>query len=191
MRNPSRARTAAILALSFTFIALWIAFVTTGDEPPSYDWRPLRWLLSVVATLSLMGMLFLAGLAMASAQEAGGWGSRQQPSVSLGIAALLAVGALLGLVIALRAVLWGGPAGLRWAIVGLAVATVLLGSGRALGCAALGGLAWGALGAWAGANRDLVGRIDLIFTALLVGATLGALVGTLWRVGFRTDRSGL
>ncbi len=54
-----------------------------------------------------------------------------------------------------------------------------------------GGLAWGALGAWAGADRDLVGRIDLIFTALLVGATLGALGGTLWRVGFRTDRSGL
>ncbi len=185
-------RTAAILTLSFTFIALWIAFVTTGDEPPSHDWRPLRWLLSVVATLSLMGMLFLAGLAMASAQEAGGWaGSRQQPSVSLAIAALLAVGALLGLVSCLRAVLWGGPAWLRWAIVGLAVATVLLGSGGARGCAALGGRVGGGLGAWAGADRDLVGRIDLILTALLVGATLGALVGTLWMVGFRTDRSGL
>jgi len=87
-----------------------------------------------------MGTLFLIGLVMASAQEARGWaGSRQEPAGGwIAIAALVTVGALLGLVPSLRAVLWGGPAGLRWAIVGLATTTVLIGSGRARGCAVLG-----------------------------------------------------
>jgi hypothetical protein len=118
-------RTAAILTLSFTFIALWIAFVTTGDEPLRPG-GPRRWLLSVATTLLLIGTLFLTGLVTASAQEAGGWaGPRQKPAgASMAIAALVAVAALLGLVPSLRTVLWGGPAWLRWAIVGLATTTV-------------------------------------------------------------------
>jgi hypothetical protein len=184
-------RAAAILTLLFTFIALWIAFVTTGDELPSSDWRPLRWLLSLAATFLLVGMLFPAGLVMASAQEfKGGLGFRKQPSAALSIAALITIGALLGLVTTLRTVLWSGPAALRWAIVGLIVAGVLLGSGRALGCAMLGALVWGVLGVWSGAGRSLVDRVDLLFTGLLVGATLGAVGGTLWRVATR-DREGL
>lgn len=43
-------RAAAVLTLVFTFGALWIAFVLTGDEPPDSAWRPLRWFSSLGAT---------------------------------------------------------------------------------------------------------------------------------------------
>lgn len=179
-------RIAAILTLSFTFIALWVAFVTTGDEPLEPG-TLLSWLSSVVITLFLIGVLFLTGLAAASALEDRGWGSlRQSPAeVSTAIAAGVAVGATLGLVFSLRTMLWGGPALLRWTIVGLVTATVLAGSGQATGCAALGGLMLAALGAWAGIDRELTGRIDLIFTGWLVGTTVGAVGGTLWKVARR------
>jgi hypothetical protein len=39
-----------VLTLVFTFGALWIAFVLTGDEPPDSAWRPLRWFSSLGAT---------------------------------------------------------------------------------------------------------------------------------------------
>jgi hypothetical protein len=43
---------------------------------------------------------------------------------------------------------------------------VLIGSGRARGCALLGGLIWSVVGAWIGIARDPVGRIDLTLTRL-------------------------
>ncbi len=73
--------------------------------------------------------------------------------------------------------LWGGPAWLRWTIVGLATGGVLIVSGRALVYAALGGLIW------AGLDQDPVARTDLALIALMVGTTLGAVGGTLWTAG--------
>jgi hypothetical protein len=153
----------------------------------------MRWLLSVATTLFLMGTLFLTGLVTASAQEdRGRSGSRQKPArASIAIAALVTVGALLGLVPSLRVLLWDGPAWLRWAIVGLATTAVLISSGRAIGFAVLGGLIWSAVGAWSGSGRDLVGRTDVILTGLMVGTAVGAVGGTLWMAGRRSGPKGL
>lgn len=167
-------RTASLLTLIFTFVALWFAFVTSGDEPSASDW-PLSWISPVLMTLFLMGALFLAELMLASTRGTG-WQAGSAGTVTM-LAALIAVGALLGLMFSLRAVLWGGPAWRRWAIVGLVTAAVLAGSGRALGCAVLAGLVWGALGMWAGAGQEPTGRVDLLLTGWMVGTTLGAVGG--------------
>lgn len=179
MKRPIR--TAAIVTVSFIYGVLWVAFVTIGDEPPRSE-GALHWLLSLSITLVLIGMLFLAGLIVAAAQKTGGWtGSRQKAfEVPTVIAALVTVGALLGLLPCLRAVLWGGPAWLRWVIVGAAIATLMIGSGRAVGWATLGGLIWIMLGVWRGGNRELADRIDMVLTDLMVGTTVGAVWGTLW-----------
>lgn len=181
-------RTAALLTLSVTYIALWVAFVTTGDQPPrSMD--PSRWLLSAAASVFLIGILYVMGLFMASIAETSGRSYRQGTlSFSTVVFALVSVGVLLGLVASLRAVLWGGPAWLRWAIVALATGVVVLGSGRAMGWAALGGVIWSGLGLWGGAGHDPIQRVDLILTGLMVGTTVGAVGGTLWH-SWRERRS--
>jgi hypothetical protein len=185
-------RSASLLTLAFTFIALWIAFVTTGGEPPGPE-QPLQWTSALLMTLFLMGALFLAGLLATSDQKSRRSLSYRRESVGTWtmIAALIAVGALLGLVYALRVVLWGGPAWLRWAIAALVTVTILAVSGRALGCAALLGLIWGLLGVWAGAGQEPVARVDLILTGSMVGATVGAVAGTLWKAGRRRGHGGL
>jgi len=173
-------RPAAMLTLAFTYIALWIAFVITAGQPLGSD-RPLRWPLSLATIPLLMGMLFLALRVAASVQGSGGWSGDRYISAgaAMAIAALVTIGTMLGLVASLRVVLWGGPDWLRWTIVGLATVAVLIGSGRAMVYAALGGLIWGALVAWIGIDRGTVARTDLVLTALMVGTTLGALGGTL------------
>jgi hypothetical protein len=173
-------RTAAILTLSVTYIALWVAFVTTGDEPPE-SVEPSHWLLSAAASVFLVGIVYAMGLFMASIAEADAighpWGV---PSLSTVVFALVSVAALLGLVASLRSVLWGGPTWLRWAIVGLATGVMAMGSGRAIGWAAVGGLIWSGLGLWSGVGRDPIQRVDLMLTGLMVGTTVGAVGGTLW-----------
>jgi hypothetical protein len=185
-------RNASLLTLVFTFIALWIAFVTTGGEPPGPD-PPRHGIPALLMTLFLVGALFLAGLMAISDQKTRrSPGHRREPVGTWTVlAALIAVGALLGLVYSLRALLWGGPAWLRWAIAALVTVTILAVSGRALGCAALLGLIWGLLGVWAGIGRKPTARVDLILTGLMVGATVGAVAGTLWRAGRRKDWRGL
>ncbi len=59
MNHPLRA--ASFLTLIVAFIALWFAFVTSGDEPAS-DW-PLAKISPVLMTLFLMGALGCAALA--------------------------------------------------------------------------------------------------------------------------------
>jgi hypothetical protein len=179
-------RAASLLTLAFTFIALWIAFVTTGGEPPGSD-RPLHGISALLTTLFLIGVLFLAGLMATSDQNTG----EKSVGTWTMIAAIIAVGALLGLVYSLRVVLWGGSAWLRWAVAALVTVTILAVSGRALGCAALLGLIWGLLGAWAGAGQELTARVDLILTGSMVGATVGAVAGTLWKAGRRRGHGGL
>lgn len=149
-------RTAAILTLSVTYVALWVAFVTTGDQPPRSA-EPSRWLLSAAASVFLVGIVYVMGLFMASIAEADAMGHPQGvPSLSTVVFALVSVAALLGLVASLRAVVWGGPAWLRWAIVALATVGVVIGSGRAMGWAAVGGLIWSGLGLWSGAGRERI-----------------------------------
>jgi len=80
-------------------------------------------------------------------------------------------------------VLWGGPVVLRWTIVSLAIVALVIGSGRAMGWAVVGGLICSAVGIWSGGRRSPVGRIDLILTTLMVGTTIGAVLGTLWGKG--------
>ena len=172
-----RIRTAVLLTLAFSFIALWIAFVWADDRLREIDW-PLSWLPPVPATILLIGGLFLAGLVVASMPgtlfQAGG----SQTLMGL-VAALVVVGAVLGLVPSLAAVLWGGLAWRRWIIVALALATVIVGSGRAMGCAVLAGLVWGAFGALIGLGRAPTEIVDLVLTGALVGVTLGAVGGTI------------
>lgn len=175
MKRPLR--TAAILTLVFTYEALWIAFVTTGEERLRSEGGS-QWVISLAITLVLIGMLFLAGWIIASSERGG---AGQKPIVlSTVIAALLTVGALLGLVPYMRAVLWGGPAWLRWGIVGTAIAALVIGSGRAVVWTVLVGLIWVGLGMWRGYDRGLSERLDTILVDLMVGATVGAVLGTLW-----------
>jgi hypothetical protein len=181
-------RTAGLLTVSITYLSLWVAFVTTGDQPPR-SVEPSRWLLSAAASVFLVGILYVTGLFMASVAETTGRGYPQGvPSFSTVVFALVSVGVLLGLVASLGAVLWGGPAWLWWAVVALATVVVALGSGRALGWAALGGLIWSGLGLWSGAGYHPIERVDLILTGLMVGTTVGAVGGTLWR-SWREQRS--
>jgi hypothetical protein len=178
MKHPLR--TAAILALVFTYGALWIAFVTTGEGRLKSEGGS-QWVISLVITLVLIGMLFLAGWIIASSERGG---AGQKPlELSTVIAVLLTVGALLGLVPYLRAVLWGGPAWLRWVIVGTAIAALVIGSGRAVVWTVLAGLIGIGLGMWRGHDRGLSERLDTILTDLMVGATVGAVLGTLWGWG--------
>jgi hypothetical protein len=173
-------RTAAILTLSVIYIALWVAFVTTGGEPPESA-EPSHWLLSAAASVFLVGIVYAMGLFMASIEEADARGHPPgAPDLSTVVFALVSVAALLGLVASLRSVLWGGPTWLRWAVVALATAVVAMGSGRAMGWAALGGLVWSGLGLWSGAGRSPIQRVDLVLTGLMVGTTLGAVGGTVW-----------
>jgi len=51
-----RLKTASLLTLAFTFIALWIAFVMAPTENQQVGW-PLPWLPPLVATVLLMGVL--------------------------------------------------------------------------------------------------------------------------------------
>jgi hypothetical protein len=97
-------------------------------------------------------------------------------------AALVTVGALLGLVASLKVLVFGGPAWLTWVILGLAAGGVVIGSGRAMGCAALGGLIWSGVTLWSGMGQDAIRRVDLVLTSLLVGVMAGAEGGTLWEV---------
>jgi hypothetical protein len=186
-----RVRRAGILTFVFAYGALWIAFVMAGDRSAEADW-PLRWLPPAVAVILLVGTLFLAGLmAMPDAEMRRQTGSSPvSPIARQAVAAVLMVGAVLGLVSALEALLWGGPDWLRWTIVGLAIVTVIAGSGRAIGCAALGGLLWGAVAMAISANREPTDKIDLILTALLVGVTIGAVGGTILRGSRQPKRPG-
>jgi hypothetical protein len=106
------------------------------------------------------------------------------------IAAFLLVVAVLALVQALIATLWGGPAWQRWAIVGLVTVTVIAGSGRAIGWALLGGLVWGAVGLFAGLGREPAGTVDFMLTGLFVGTTVGAVGGTILTAGRRRRGGG-
>ena len=182
----NRLRTASLLTLAFTFIALWIAFVNAPAEDQGVDW-PLPWLPPLAATVALMGVLFLAGLMVRSDRELGAMAASRQPTmkVQLLVAALLAVVAVLALVQAMIATLWGGPAWQRWAIVVLVTVTVIAGSGRAVGWALLGGLVWGALGLFIGLGRELTGTVDLLLTGVFVGTTIGAVGGTILTAGRR------
>jgi hypothetical protein len=173
-------QTASLLTLAFTFIALWIAFVNAPAEDQVVDW-PLPWLSPLAATVLLMGMLFLAGLMVRSDRELGAMAATRQPTmkVQLLVAALLLVVAVLALVQALIATLWGGPAWQRWAIVGLVTMTVIAGSGRAVGWALIGGLVWGALGLFVGLGREPTGTVDMLLTGIFVGTTVGAVGGTI------------
>jgi hypothetical protein len=184
-------RTAGILTFVFSFIALWIAFVLAGGDQPDVDW-PVSWLHPGAASLILMVLLFWAGYTAASDQKTRKYMNSSQKSVRVPtvIAALVVVGALLALVYSMRALLWGGPAWLRWTIVGMFTTAVLLGSGRALGCAGLGALCWVALGFYVGIGRESIGRMDLIFVGLMVGTTVGAVAGTLWNAFRRGGRGG-
>jgi hypothetical protein len=173
-------RTAGLLALVTTFGALWIAFVMNhhADPPPAWS---LSWLPPPLAVVLLVGVLHLAGLMLDPGRVWGTIGARRRPAVDARMfaAALVAVAAMLGLVHALNATLWLGPAWRRWAIVGLASAGVVAASGRAWVWALLGALALGALGLAAGLGGEPPGVVDLIPTGVLVGATLGAVAGTL------------
>jgi len=169
-------RTAAILALVFTYGALWIAFVTTGEARLRSEGGS-QWIISLVITLVLIGMLFLAGWIIAS-REWGGVG-RTQPELSTVIIAVIIVGALLGLVPSMRTVLWGGPALFRWVVVGTAIAALVIGSGRAVIWTIAGSLIWIGLGMYRGYDQVLNERMDMILTDLMLGATLGAVLGTL------------
>lgn len=103
-------RTAAIMTLWATYGALWVVVVMMG-RPPTTSQGTLRWPLSLAATLFLMGTLFVVGLLMASPARARGVRSqRQVPRRATVVAALVTVGALLGLVASLRTVVFGGPA---------------------------------------------------------------------------------
>lgn len=170
-------RTAAILAVVFTYGALWIAFVTTGEDRLRTE-GGLQWIISLAITLVLIGMLFLAGWIIASSE----WGGAgQKPSeLSTVIVAVIIVGALLGLVPSMRAVLWDGPAWFRWVIVGTAIAALVIGSGRAVVWTIVASLIWVGLGIYRGYDRGLTARMDMILTDLMLGATAGAVLGTLW-----------
>jgi hypothetical protein len=175
MKRPLR--TAAILTLVFTYGALWLAFVTTGEERLRSEGGS-QWIISLAITLVLIGMLFLAGWIIASSERGG---AGQKPlGLSTVIAALLTVGALLGLVPYLRVVLWSGPVWFRWVIVGTAIAALVIGSGRAVVWTVLAGLIWVGLGMWRGYDRGLSERMDMILTDVMLGATVGAVLGTLW-----------
>jgi hypothetical protein len=181
-----RTRTATVLAFAFTFIALWIAFVTMGDEPLDAEW-PLPWLPPFLATILLIGALFLAGLMVRSDQELRTQVSsaKATTAVQMFVAALVVVGAVLGLVTSLRFVLWGGPTWQRWAIIGLAIATLLAGSGRAMGRAVIAGLVWAAFGTYIGRKRAPTELVDLFLTGLFVGTTVGAVAGTILLASLR------
>ncbi len=99
-------RTASLLTLIVAFSALWFAFVMSGDESAS-DW-PRDKISPVLMTLFLMGPLFIAGLMLASTRGTG-WQAGSATTITM-LAALITVGALLGLMFSLKAVLWGGPA---------------------------------------------------------------------------------
>ena len=154
----------------FTYAALWIAFMTTGDQRLRSK-GVLQWLISLAITLVLIGMLFLAGWLMASSEREG---TGQNPlGLSILIVALLIVGALLGLVPYMQRVLWGGPAWFRWLIVGTAIIVLVIGSGRAFAWTVLAGMIWVGLGMWRGYDRGLSARMDIILTDLMLGTTVG------------------
>lgn len=186
-----RVQRASLLTLAFTFIALWIAFVNAPTEDQPVKWS-LPWLPPLVATLLLMGALFLAGLMVRSDQELGAMATSRQPTmkVQLLVTALLVVVAVLALVQAMTATLWGGPAWQRWAIVGLVTVTVIVGSGRAVGWALLSGLVWGALGLFVGLGREPTGTVDMLLTGIFVGTTVGAVGGTILTAGRRRRDGG-
>ncbi|MBN1996994.1 hypothetical protein JW935_05535 [candidate division KSB1 bacterium] len=183
-----KTRTATVLTVVCGYVALWIAFVVAGENPPTSTGSPHRFF-AVTAVPVLIGILFLAGLILASTRGGDEWpDSRPKPAVTwMPVAVLLIIGTMFGLVAAFKIVLWFGPVWVRWAIVGMAVTIVLIGSGRALGCAALGGVIWGALGVWVGSGREMTGRIDLILTGIMVGTMLGSVIGTLLKAGWGRD----
>jgi hypothetical protein len=173
-------RTAAILALVFTYGVLWIAFVATGDARLRSE-GGLQWIIALLITLLLIGMLFLAGWIITSREWKGV--GRTQPQFSTVIVAVLIVGALIGLVPSMRVVLWGGPAWFRWIVVGTAIAALVIGSGRAVIWTIAGSIIWIGLGMYRGYDQVLIERMDMILTDLMLGATVGAVVGILWGWG--------
>lgn len=188
MNHSSRA--AKVLTLALGYGALWVAFVTTGGEPIAVEGGALLWMASILSSVVLMGALFLTARFLACGRRNSGRMERagNLPALSTVVAALVTVGALLGLVPSLRVALWGGPSWLRWGVVAIATGGVMIGSGRAMTWAVLGGIVWALVGVWSGAHRDVAARVDLILTMLMVGTSLGAVLGTLW--GWHGDPKG-
>jgi hypothetical protein len=164
-------RTGAIYAGTFAYGALWIALVLTREMPLSPE-RAARWPLSAALLPVWIGVLWAAGWALAGQRVT------SSPTWAV-IAAMVTVATMLYLVSAWRAVLWGGPPGLRWAVAGLAVVATILASGRAKGWAMVGGAIWSGLGVFWWGELAWGDRIDALLTTLLVGTALGALGGTL------------
>jgi Trk-type K+ transport system membrane component len=106
----------------------------------------------------------------------------------MAIVALVSVGAVLGLVAAFRVLLWGGPAGLRWTVLGVANVALLIGSGRARVYTVLGGMILSGYAAWAGLDQDWTVRLDLVLTSLMMGMTIGAIAGAVWQAGQQRGR---
>jgi hypothetical protein len=175
-----------VLTFSLVFIALWVAFMTAGGEPQGYE-GAMSLPVALGVTLALVFVLYLVGLRVATSGDVRSWnGLRHRRGLPIALTALVAVGAMLGLVASLRALLWGGPLWLRWSIVAFTVVVMVIGSGRAWRWAVVGGMVWAALGVWSGIDRDPTGTwhiraqsIDLLLTGALTGTTLGALVGIL------------
>jgi hypothetical protein len=181
----------APLTYVFVYGALWIAFVMTGGERQVVD-VDLSWPLGAAATVILVGVLRVIGRYISSTRRSLGWnGYRRRPGpAAIAIVALVLAATELGLVVALRSMLWRGPTWLRWSVVGLAIFTMVVSSGRAWRWAVVLGLLWSALGVWAGADRDRIGRVDLVLSGAMVGTTLGAVIGTLVKSGGRKVGSG-
>ena len=178
MNRPCR--TAAIITLWAAYGALWVVVAMIG-RPSTTSPGALRWVLSAAATLLLTGTLFVVGLLRASRVGASAAESKGQVlTCATVVAAVVTVGALLGLVAFLRVLVFGGPDWVTCLILGLAAGEVVIGSGPAMGWAALGGRIWGGLGLWSGIGQDPIWRVDLILTSLLVGAMAGAAGWTLW-----------
>lgn len=77
-----RVKTASLLMLVFTFLALWIAFVNAPDEGQQVNW-PGSWLPPLAATVLLMGVSFVAGLLVRSDRELAAMALSRRPAMTV------------------------------------------------------------------------------------------------------------
>jgi hypothetical protein len=186
-------RKATVFTLAVTAMALWFSIVESSLEPLDIGRWPLSWISPAATSVILVSILYLCVLAAIWTQNI-----RHRTTIYGAeivvvqfIAVLLAIGALLGLIFALNGVLWGkNPPETaylphvvwgRWIIVGGVILGLLAASGRAAGCALLGGLIWLGMGICSGVDKTPLKRVDEILVALFVGTLVGAIVGTLAR----------
>jgi hypothetical protein len=154
----------------------------------------------VASSLILISILYLCGLVVVMVGNVQRGADPKAPAkVSLQfIAAMLSAVALIGLMFSFSAVLWGevpqeqaysdSIAWRRWLVVGGIVVGILFTSGRAVGCALLGGIIWAGVGVYSGLGQESrVAAIDEMVIAAFVGTIVGAVGGTLLNL-FRPRR---